>query len=148
MARNTNRQGADFELEIMHYLAGCSCEANYSRPRHVGWRGFGYDCLRSSGSRGAVDVVAIGSVDETDEYVRMYGIRPDVLFIQAKITNPVISPGDRRRVQDLALRAGALPIVAHRAKDESTGRVRPHFRLLTGPGPKDWVMWEAGADCQ
>lgn len=125
--KNWNRSGAAFELDIMHYLAGCACEATHKTPRHAGWRGFGYDCLRSSGSRGAVDVVAIGS---------------SLLFVQAKISKPVISPADRRRVQGLALRAGALPLVAYRAQDVSTGRVRPHFRLLTGPGPKDWVPWE------
>lgn len=145
MAQNTNRQGADFELDVMHYLTGCACETTRKRPVHIGWRGFGYDCLRSSGSRGAVDVVAVGP--ETGEYMRKaYGIRPDLLFIQCKITNPVVPPGERRRLMDLALRAGALPIVAYRAKDSGIGRVRPHFRALTGPGPKDWAHWEPGED--
>lgn len=126
MARNTNRQGANFELEVMHYL----------EP-------FGYDCLRSSGSRGAVDVVAVAPpwwdpVDEHDS--------SNLLFIQCKITNPVISPSERLKVQDLALRAAAIPLVAFKTKDAVTGRVRPHFRLLTGPGPKDWVAWEPGED--
>ncbi len=120
MARNTNRQGANFELEVMHYL----------EP-------FGYDCLRSSGSRGAVDVVAVSK--------RAYQ-RNSLLFIQCKITNPVIPPAERLKVQDLALRAEALPLVAFKTKDAVTDRVRPHFRLLTGPGPKDWVAWEPGED--
>lgn len=138
MARNTTRQGAGFELDVMHYLAG-------TLPERWG-PGFGYDCLRSSGSRGAVDVVAVGSTDTTDHWNRMYGIEPLLLFIQCKITNPVIPPADRLKVQDLALRAGALPLVAFKAKDETTGRVRPHFRQLTGPGPKDWLPWEPGED--
>lgn len=42
-AKNTNRQGANFELQIMHDL-----------------QRRGYDALRSSGSRGKADVVAFG----------------------------------------------------------------------------------------
>jgi len=140
VARNTNRQGANFELDVMHYLSGCSCEETFTRPHHVGWTGFGYDCLRSSGSRGAVDIVAVGP----DLYVAGAEVerRSDLLFIQCKIKNPLISPADRQRVQDLATRASAVPLVAFRALDADTGRVRPHFRMLTGPGPKDWSAWE------
>lgn len=144
-ARNTNRLGANFELDVMHYLAGCDCETTYARPRHIGWKGFGYDVLRSSGSRGKVDVVAIGP--ETGEWQRKsYGINPELLFIQVKLTNPLISPAERIGIQDLALRAGAIPLVGYRAKDETTGRLRPHFRQLTGPGPKEWVAWEPEED--
>lgn len=145
MAVNTTRQGANFELDVMHYLAGCACETTRKTPVHVDWRGFGYDVLRSSGSRGAVDIVAIGP--ETGEWARKaWGIRPDLLFIQCKISRPQISPYERARVQDLATRAGAVPLVAYRAQDTTTGRMRPHFRLLTGPGPKDWLLWEPGED--
>ena len=143
MARNTNRQGANFELDVMHYLSGCSCETTYTRPHHVGWTGFGYECLRSSGSRGAIDIVAVASatwrpVDEDDS--------SNLLFIQCKISKAVISPAERQRVQDLATRASAVPLVAFRAQDADTGRVRPHFRMLTGPGPKDWSAWEPERD--
>ena len=126
MARNTTRQGANFELDVLHYLET-----------------FGYDGLRSSGSRGAVDVVAVGPL-------RTYecGAVPDaeVLFIQCKITNPVIPPAERLKFQDWALRAGAVPLVAFKQADENTRRVRPHFRRLTGPGPKDWASWTPGKD--
>lgn len=136
MAVNTTRQGANFELDVLHYLTGCECATTRKTPVHVGWTGFGYDCLRSSGSRGAVDVVAV--------WGGIHG--PALLFIQCKITNPNIGPADRNRVQDLATRAGAVPLVAYRAQDTTTGRMRPHFRLLTGPGPKDWLLWEPGED--
>lgn len=141
MARNTTRQGAGFELDVMHYLGGCDCETTHQRPRHVGWTGFGYECLRSSGSRGKVDVVAVGSVDTMDPWSR-----PNLLFVQCKITNPVIPPAERVALRELALRAGAAPVVAHRAKDLDTGLVRPHFRILTGPGPKEWEPWAPGED--
>lgn len=141
MAVNTTRQGANFELDVLHYLTGCECATTRKTPVHVGWTGFGYDCLRSSGSRGAVDVVAVGQFRPNRTF------HPNILlFIQCKITNPNIGPVDRNRVQDLATRAGAVPLVAYRAQDTTTGRMRPHFRLLTGPGPKDWLLWEPGED--
>lgn len=134
MARNTTRQGADFELAIMHYLAG-------TMPEKWG-PGFGYDCLRSSGSRGAIDVIAIAPMIDSG-----YETYPgDLLFIQAKRNKPVLSPADRREVQNLALRARAVPLLSFMAKDPETGRVRPHFRILNGPGPKDWAPWEPGED--
>ena len=126
MAKNTARQGAAFELKVMHDL-----------EEH------GYTCLRSSGSRGAVDVVAVGPLREY-----AYGEAPDaeLVFAQCKVTNPLISPAERQAVQDLALRGGARPVVAHWAKDEKTGLKRVHYRQLTGPGPKDWAHWAPGEE--
>lgn len=138
MARNTTRQGADFELAIMHYLAG-------TQPETWG-PGFGYDCLRSSGSRGAIDVIAVGSFSQ-EPVTDPWEIQPPaLLFIQAKRNKPYLSPADRMRVQNLALRAGAIPLLSFMAKDVETGRVRPHFRILNGPGPNDWAPWEPGED--
>jgi len=113
-AKNTNRQGANFELQVMHDL----------EPH-------GFDCLRSSGSRGKVDVVAVPPLDP------YWGIekRNPVIFIQCKITNPLISPAEREGLIDLARRAGALPVVAHRVD----GKV--HYRELTGTDPKAWRYW-------
>lgn len=105
-AKNTNRQGANFELQIMAHL----------KQR-------GYDVLRSSGSRGAVDVVAIG-----DRHI---------LMVQAKITNPVISPAERKAVRAIAARADAVPLVAYR----DNGKVL--FRQLLGDGPKAFESFEA-----
>jgi Holliday junction resolvase len=100
-AQNTNRQGANFELQIMHDLDR-----------------YGYTTMRSSGSRGAVDVVAVGD--------------HETLWVQAKITDPMISPKERRAVVDLAVRAKGTPVVAHR----DNGVVL--YRVLTDIGPKDW----------
>lgn len=145
MARNTTRQGAAFELDVMHYLAGCNCEWTHSTPKHVGWGGFGYDAGRSSGSRGKVDVWGVPPevVRAPDGWMPPV---PPMVFIQCKITNPVIAPADRIALINLARRGGALPIVSYRTLDAKTHRTRPHFRRLTGPGPKDWLPWEPGED--
>lgn len=82
----------------------------------------GYDVLRSSGSRGKVDVVAVGD--------------QRLLFIQAKISRPVISPAERKAVRKMANRVGAWPLVAYRIN----GRVL--FRRLTGDGPKEFEVFE------
>jgi len=127
VARNTTRQGAQFELDVMHAL-----------EEH------GYTCLRSSGSRGAVDVVAVGPLRTYE-----YGAQPDadLLFIQCKITNPVIPPAARLAVQDLALRAGALPVVAYRGQHPDNARRKTIlYRQLTGPGPREWAPWAPGGE--
>lgn len=144
MARNTTRQGAGFELDVMHYLVGCKCEETNAQPKHIGWRGFGYDAGRSSGSRGKVDVW--GVPPEATHWGKQALGAPPMIFIQCKITNPVIPPADRIALINLARRVGALPIVAYKLKDWQTQRTRPHFRMLTGPGPNDWVPWEPGKD--
>lgn len=139
MARNTNRQGANFELDVMHYLAG-------TRPEVWG-DGFGYECMRSSGSAGKIDIYAVGPL-------RTYecGAAPDALrvMIQCKIkAHPLrspLTPTARMELMDLALRGGALALTASKGLDVKTGRVRPHFRQLTGPGPRDWLPWEPGED--
>jgi hypothetical protein len=122
----------------MHYLAG-------TKP-DVHGPGFGYTCLRSSGSKGAVDVVAVArAVDWSTAPHWMDEEDGDIwppLFIQCKITNPVIPPAERHAVQDLAFRAGAVPLVAYWAKHETTGLKAVHFRRLTGPLAKDWLPWE------
>ena len=106
-ARNTNRQGANFELAIM---------ADLTR--------YGYIAHRSSGSHGAVDVVAVGDMV--------------TLVIQAKITAQVIPPYERRAVIGLAARMGsaAVPMSAYRDR----GKVR--YRVITGPGPRDFIGWQ------
>jgi len=105
-AVNTNRQGANFELTVMHDLER-----------------YGYTTLRSSGSRGAVDVIGFA--------------RDEVLLIQCKISDPLLPPKERKAVNALALHLPqvAVPLVAYRDR----GTVC--YRLLTGTGPKDWMPW-------
>lgn len=106
-AVNTNRQGANFELQIMKDLTR-----------------YGYIAHRSSGSHGAVDVVAVGD--------------QDTLVIQAKISAAVIPPAERVAVLALADRMGpsAVPMCAYRV----AGKVR--YRVLTGPAPRNFILWE------
>lgn len=117
---NTAEQGARVERQVRILLEGC-----------------GYDCIRSAASKGAVDIVAVAPFRWLG-LAQQLGCR--LLFIQCKLSNPNIGPAERLRLTGLALRAGALPIVAYKGKQ---GRFRPlMFRELTGPGPKDWVAWE------
>ena len=113
--QNWAAQGRRFEHEVIHDLSA-----------------YGYDCIRSAASKGKVDVVAIAPstwrpFDEFDS--------SNLLFIQCKRTDPLIPPSERVTLLDLAARAAALPLVAHRVD----GKV--HYRELTGPGPKDWKYW-------
>lgn len=88
----------------------------------------GYETFRSAGSHGIADVLAF---------------KPgQVLFVQAKTKQGVISPADRVDLIWLAnMVPGGVPIVVTRPKTT--------YRMLTGPGPKDWVPWttdQVGAD--
>lgn len=94
----------------------------------------GYTCLRSSGSRGAVDVVAVAKKVHPESW--------PLLFIQCKITNPVIPPYEREAVLGLSTVALALPVVAYRDKDpDNARRKKILYRELIGPGPKEWREW-------
>ena len=94
---------------------------------------YGYRTMRSAGSKGAADVVAFG--------------HRTILFVQAKINQDLMRPADRREV--LAL-ADLYPVIG--VPLTATKRsVWTDYRLLTGPGPKDWTPWEpeplASATC-
>ena len=124
MARNTAQQGAAFERRTIADLEQ-----------------YGYTCIRSAASKGAVDIVAVPKQPNCE-----CGCGPAVAFVQCKLSNPQISPAERIALNDLALRAGAVPVVAWWAKHETTGRMAVHYRRLTGDGPKDWVPWAPGED--
>lgn len=126
---NTARQGAAFERRVIHDLSGDGAEHE----------GYGYTCTRSAASKGAVDIVAVHQGP-------LNGGARLILGIQCKLSDPQISPAERLAVQDWALCAGAIPIVAWWAEDETTGLKRVHYRQLTGPGPKDWAPWVPGED--
>lgn len=84
----------------------------------------GYEVIRSAGSKGKVDLVAFK--------------KGQILFIQCKL-NGLCAPSERAEVLRLSSLVGALPIVAYKGTE---GRQRPvRYRLLTGPGPKEFVGW-------
>lgn len=121
MARNTAQQGAAFERRTIADLES-----------------HGYTCIRSAASKGAVDIVAVA---------RSKDVEPEpMVFVQCKLSNPQISPAERVALNDLALRGGAVPVVAWWTKSETTGLKAVHYRRLTGDGPKDWVPWAPGED--
>lgn len=85
---------------------------------------------RAAGSKGAADLVAL---------------KPGrVVLCQVKRSNPLLTPAERHALIHLADVLGlglALPIVASKpARNPIT------YRLLTGPGPKDWQPWTPQGD--
>lgn len=85
----------------------------------------GYAVIRAAGSKGAADLAAFAN-----------GL---VLFVSVKRTNALISPAERLALLALAEHVGiiAIPIVATKPIRQPIT-----YRLLTGPGPKDWLPWE------
>lgn len=130
---NTAQQGARFERKVIHDLSGDGKD----HP------GYGYDCIRSAASKGAVDIVAVApsTWEPLDEYDSS-----NLLFIQCKLSNPMISPRERRALWGLSQRAGALPVIAWWAKHETTGLMAPHYRIMTGTEAQEWLPWEPGED--
>lgn len=125
-AVNTAAQGRDLELAVMALLG---------RSR--------WTCMRSAGSKGVVDVVAIpdnvGNV-----------LTAEWLLIQCKLTNAILPPAERVALGGLAVRAGALPLVASRGDRGEGTRIQYRdsgaamwvlFRELTGPGPREYREW-------
>jgi len=86
----------------------------------------GYEVIRSAGSKGAADLI---------------GFKPrESVFCQAKKSAGQMSPRDRERLIWLASMIGGTPLAA---RWEKTGNAARHvvFDELTGPGPKDHVIW-------
>ena len=83
----------------------------------------GYDVIRSAGSKTKVDLAAF---------------KPgQLLLVQCKRTGGTIPPAERADLLRIAGYVGAVPIVAHRSRPR--GPIA--YRLLTGPGPKEWTAW-------
>lgn len=105
---------------MTHYQNG----ATFERAIKASLEEDGYFAVRSAGSKGKVDIVAV---------------KPgQLLFVQAK-TDGLISPAERAELLRIARRGEALPIVAYKGTE---GRRRPiRYRLLTGTGPKEFQDW-------
>lgn len=94
----------------------------------------GYDCIRSAGSKGAADVVAIHDAE--------------ICFVQVKMSEKNrVSPAEREQLLRIAGRAGGqgrgvYALTAHKEPDPSDGRKRQIvFRELTGTGPREHAPW-------
>lgn len=87
---------------------------------------------RAAGSKGAADLICF---------------RPGrVALIQVKRTNAQLPPAERQALIHLADTLGlaiALPVVATKPIRQPIA-----YRLLTGPGPRDWTDWNPRGDQQ
>lgn len=84
----------------------------------------GYEILRSAGSKTKIDLVAIK--------------QGELLFVQCK-EDGRCGPEERSKLIGLSRMVGALPIVAY--KEREGRHVHTTYKVLTGPGPKEWDLW-------
>lgn len=94
-------------------------------------RAHGYHVVRAASSKGAADVIALG--------------HGEVIAVNVKRTR-MPSPAERRHHLAVAdsIPGVILPIVALKP-----ARQPLEYRLLTGPGPRDWCTWEpCGAEME
>jgi Holliday junction resolvase len=87
----------------------------------------GYWVMRSAGSKGTADIVAIKL--------------GEILFVQCKLSG-TLTPGERHALVALAAERGGTALCARWVKVGRAART-VEFRELTGPGPKDWRPWTA-----
>ena len=81
----------------------------------------GYECTRAASSKGVADVIAF---------------KPgQCLLVNVKRTTPP-GPAERADLIRVAGYVAALPLVALKPKGQPIA-----YRLLTGVGPADWIVW-------
>lgn len=97
---------------------------------------YGYDVMRSAGSKGAADLIAVG-----DRFV---------VLVQVKLVKTgkpfgMPSPAEREQLLRIAGRLGnAYPVAACRTEGSGGRPAVTVYRLLTGTGPKQWTSWAPG----
>lgn len=97
---------------------------------------YGYDVIRSAASKGSADLVAIGDG---------FAVLVQVKLVQHGESFQMPSPAERQQLLRLARRLGnALPVAACHAQGSGGKPAVTAYRLLTGPGPKDWRGWGPG----
>lgn len=98
-------------------------QARDELKRH-GWHPF-----LMPGSKGPADIIAFRPDDSG----------PDIALVQVKREKRTIGPTERRKLLDLARVTFPIgyPVVC-----SWFPRQPLEWRLLTGPGPKDWIEWE------
>ena len=90
----------------------------------------GYEVIRSAGSKGKIDIVAMKS--------------QQLLFVQCKL-NGLCPPSERKEIIRLARLVNAFPIVAYQYK-EGRAAAEVRYRRLTGSGPHEFEEWNADVD--
>lgn len=92
----------------------------------------GYDVVRSAGSKGAADLVAVHD--------------GEILFVQVKLAPSGTayvqpSPAERRELVRIAARAKGIPVVAVRSPGRGSRSPFNGYWVLTGAGPADREPW-------
>jgi hypothetical protein len=90
----------------------------------------GYWCMRSAGSKGTADIIAI---KRGPGFHWQPGIK-DILFIQCK-TDGYLAPAERAGLVDLSTKLGATSLVASWHKEGRAART-VRFEWLDGDGTK------------
>lgn len=94
---------------------------------------YGYDVMRSAGSKGSADLLAIG-----DGFVVLVQVK----LVRTGQTFQMPSPAERQQLLRIASRLGnAYPVAACRTEGAGSRPAVTAYRLLTGPGPRDWISW-------
>lgn len=97
---------------------------------------YGYDVIRSAASKGAADLIAIGDG---------FAVLVQVKLVKHGESFQMPSPAERQQLLRIASRLGnAYPVAACHAQGSGGKPPVTAYRLLTGPGPKDWRGWAPG----
>lgn len=97
---------------------------------------YGYDVIRSAGSKGAADLIAIGDG---------FAVLIQVKLVKAGQPFQMPSPAEREQLRRIAARLGnAYPVAACRTQGSGSRPPVTVYRLLAGPGPRDWISWAPG----
>lgn len=99
---------------------------------------YGYDVMRSAGSKGAADITAIG--DGFAVLVQVKRVRHGQGF-------QMPPPAERAQLLRIAGRLGnAVAVAACHVQGLGSRPAVTAYRVLTGPGPKDWRGWAPGKE--
>jgi Holliday junction resolvase len=97
---------------------------------------YGYDVIRSAASKGSADLIAIGDG---------FAVLVQVKLVKHGESFQMPSPAEREQLLRIASRLGnAYPVAACHAQGSGGKPAVTAYRLLTGPGPKDWRWWAPG----
>lgn len=97
---------------------------------------YGYDVMRSAASKGAADLIAIGD---------RFAVLVQVKLVKTGKPFEMPSPAERQQLLRIAARLGnAYAVAACRTEGSGSRPAVTVYRLLQGPGPKDWISWAPG----